>query len=133
MAYTKIHAFETTLPKAVKYILNPAKTDGQILVSTFGCGVETIPYDFACALFKTRQSDENKAFHLIQSFAPGEVSYEKAHKVGQELADRLMEGKYSYVIATHTDKGHIHNHIICAPIPGRSESAITSGQRVVSC
>ena len=56
--------------------------------------------------------------HLIQAFAPGEVSFEEAHRIGQELADRLLQGKYSYVVTTHIDKGHVHNHIICAPIRG---------------
>ncbi len=115
MAYTKIHAIKTTLSKAIKYITNPDKTDGQTLVSTFGCGVETADYDFKYALSKTKQSDPNIAFHLIQAFMPGEVSYEEAHKIGVELADKLLEGKYSYVITTHIDKGHVHNHIIfCA-------------------
>ena len=57
----------------------------------------------------------NKAYHLIQAFAPGEVSYEEAHRIGKELAGKVLEGKYSYVLTTHIDKGHIHNHIIfCA-------------------
>lgn len=52
---------------------------------------------------------------MIQSFLPGEVSYEEAHKIGVELADKLLEGKYSYIVSTHIDKGHVHNHIIfCA-------------------
>lgn len=115
MAITKIHAIKATLPKAIKYITNPHKTDDKILVSTFSCGVETAPYDFNFALSKTKQSDPNKAFHLIQAFAPGEVTYDEAHRIGIELADKLLEGKYSYVISTHIDKGHIHNHIIfCA-------------------
>lgn len=115
MAVTKIHAIKATLPKAIKYITNPQKTDDKILVSTFACGVETAPYDFNFALSKTKQSDPNKAFHLIQAFAPDEVSYDEAHRIGIELADKLLEGKYSYVISTHIDKGHIHNHIIfCA-------------------
>ena len=54
----------------------------------------------------------NKAYHLIQAFAPGEVGYEEAHRIGKELADKVLEGKYSYVVTTHIDKGHIHNHII---------------------
>lgn len=59
--------------------------------------------------------DENKAYHLIQSFLPGEVSFEEAHQIGMELADRVLEGKHSYIISTHIDKNHIHNHIIfCA-------------------
>lgn len=115
MAYTKIHAVKATLPKAIKYITDPGKTDGQTLISTFACGAETAAFDFQYALSKTKESDPNKAFHLIQSFFPGEVSYEEAHKVGVELADKVLEGKYSYVVSTHVDRGHIHNHIIfCA-------------------
>ena len=57
----------------------------------------------------------NKAYHLIQAFAPGEVSFDEAHQIGKELADKVLEGKYSYVVTTHIDKGHVHNHIIfCA-------------------
>lgn len=118
MAYTKIHAVKATVHKAVNYIFNSDKTDESILISSFGCSPETAPYDFKFALSKTRQSDENKAFHLIQSFLPGEVSFEEAHRIGTELADKLLEGKYSYIVSTHIDKGHVHNHLICAPHTG---------------
>ncbi len=115
MAYTKIHAITATVGKAVDYICNPDKTDEGILISSYGCSPETATYDFKFALSKTSQSDPNKAYHLIQSFLPGEVSYKKAHQIGVELADKLLEGKYSYVVSTHIDKGHVHNHIIfCA-------------------
>lgn len=115
MAYTKIHAVTATVHKAVAYICNPNKTEQNILISSFGCSPETAAYDFKFALSKTKQSDPNKAFHLIQTFLPGEVSYDKAHQVGIELADRLLEGKYSYIVSTHIDKNHLHNHIIfCA-------------------
>ena len=57
----------------------------------------------------------NLAHHLIQSFAPGEVDYEKAHEIGRQLADAVTKGQHEYVLTTHIDKGHIHNHIIfCA-------------------
>ena len=115
MAITKIHAIQATVHKAVNYIINPDKTDEGILISSFGCSPETAAYDFKFALSKTNQSDPNKAFHLIQAFMPGEVSYEEAHRIGVELADKLLEGKYSYIVSTHIDKGHVHNHIIfCA-------------------
>ena len=115
MAITKIHAIQATVNKAVDYICNPAKTDESILISSFGCSPETAAFDFKFALSKTNQADPNKAFHLIQSFMPGEVSYKEAHQIGIELADKLLEGKYSYIVATHIDKGHVHNHIIfCA-------------------
>ena len=115
MAYTKIHAITATVNKAVDYICNPDKTDEGILISSYGCSTETAAYDFKFALSKTSQSNPNKAYHLIQSFLPGEVSYKEAHQIGVELADKLLEGKYSYVVTTHIDKGHVHNHIIfCA-------------------
>ena len=115
MAYTKIHAITATVNKAVDYICNPAKTDEGILISSYGCSPETAAYDFKFALSKTSQSDKNKAYHLIQSFLPGEVSYKEAHRIGVELADKLLEGKYSYVVTTHIDRGHVHNHVIfCA-------------------
>ena len=115
MAYTKIHAIQATVHKAVDYICNPAKTDESILISSYGCSPETAAYDFRFALSRTSQSDPNKAYHLIQSFLPGEVSYKEAHRIGVELADKLLEGRYSYIVTTHIDKGHVHNHIIfCA-------------------
>ncbi len=115
MAYTRIHAVKTTVHKTIAYICNPEKTNGELLISSFGTSPQTAKYDFQYALSKTDSSDPNKAFHLIQSFAPGEVSYDEAHQIGIELADKLLEGKYAYVIATHIDKGHCHNHIcFCA-------------------
>ena len=115
MAITKIHAIQATVHKAVNYICNSKKTDESILISSFGCSPETAAFDFKFALSKTNQADPNKAFHLIQAFAPGEVSYKEAHQIGVELANKLLEGKFSYIVSTHIDKGHVHNHIIfCA-------------------
>ena len=115
MAITKIHAIKATVSGAVNYICNEDKTDSSLLISYFGTTPKTAADDFKFTLSHTDSSDPNKAFHLIQSFAPGEVSAEEAHKIGKELADRLLQGRYSYVVSTHTDKGHIHNHLIfCA-------------------
>ena len=115
MAYTKIHAIKATVDKAIEYICNPDKTDEQIYVSSYACVPETAAIDFKYTLDHCRENSPNKAYHLIQAFAPGEVSYEEAHRIGKELADKVLEGKYSYVLTTHIDKGHIHNHIIfCA-------------------
>lgn len=115
MAITKIHAIQATVSGAVNYICNEEKTDSNLLISSFATSPETAAKDFKFTLSHTDLSDPNKAYHLIQSFAPGEVSSEEAHQIGQELADRLLKGHYSYIVATHTDKGHIHNHIIfCA-------------------
>ena len=115
MAITRIHAIKATVSGAVNYICNDDKTDSSLLVSYFGTTPESAANDFKFTLSHTDSSDPNKAFHLIQSFAPGEVSATEAHKIGEELADRLLKGKYSYIVTTHTDKGHIHNHLLfCA-------------------
>ena len=115
MAYTKIHAIKATVNKAIDYICNPDKTDDKIFISSYACSPETAALDFKYTLDHCRENSPNKAYHLIQAFAPGEVSFEEAHTIGQELADRILEGKYSYVVTTHIDKGHVHNHIIfCA-------------------
>ncbi len=115
MAVTKIHAIKATVDKAIKYICNPQKTDDQVLVSSFGCAPETADLDFKFTLSHARKGNPNKAFHLIQSFMPGEITGEEANRIGKELADSLLRGKYSYVLATHVDRNHVHNHLIfCA-------------------
>ena len=115
MAYTKIHAIKATVDKAIDYICNPEKTYEKMFVSSYACSPETAAYDFKYTLDHCRENSPNKAYHLIQAFAPGEVGFEEAHRIGKELADKLLEGKFSYVVTTHIDKGHVHNHIIfCA-------------------
>ena len=115
MAYTKIHAVKATVDKAIDYICNPEKTDDKIFISSYACSPETAAYDFKYTLDHCRENSPNMAYHLIQAFAPGEVTFEEAHAIGQKLADRVLEGKYSYVVTTHIDKGHVHNHVLfCA-------------------
>ena len=115
MAVTKIKPIKSTLSKALDYIENPDKTDGKMLVSSFGCSYETADIEFGYTLSQARDKGNNLAFHLIQSFAPGEVDYEKAHEIGRQLADAVTKGQHEYVLTTHIDKGHVHNHIIfCA-------------------
>ena len=116
MATTKIHAIKSTLGKAIKYICNEQKTDHNVLISSYGCGVQSAEFDFKFLLGKNQSSgpnsEPNLAYHLIQSFAPGEVTGEEAHAISQELADRLLQGKYPYVLATHIDRDHVHSHLI---------------------
>ena len=86
-----------------------------MLISSFGCSYETADIEFGYTLSQARDKGNNLAFHLIQSFAPGEVDYQKAHEIGRQLADAVTKGQHEYVLTTHIDKGHIHNHIIfCA-------------------
>lgn len=112
MAITKIHPITTTLTKALNYIQNPKKTDGTLLVDGYGCVPETAYQQFMRTKEKVDKKDGYLAFHLIQSFSPGEVDYETAHKIGIELADKVFKGRFQYVIATHIDRGNVHNHII---------------------
>ena len=115
MAVTKIKPIKSTLSKALDYIQNPDKTDGKMLVSSFGCSYETADIEFGFTLAQAIEKGNNLAHHLIQSFEPGEVDYEKAHEIGKQLADAVTKGQHEYVLTTHIDKGHIHNHIIfCA-------------------
>ena len=115
MAVTKIKPIKSTLSKALDYIQNPDKTDGKTLVSSFGCSYETADIEFGFTLAQAIEKGNNLAHHLIQSFEPGEVDYEKAHAIGKQLADAVTKGQHEYVVTTHIDKGHIHNHIIfCA-------------------
>ena len=115
MAVTKIKPVKSTLSKALDYIENPDKTDNQMLISSFGCSYETADIEFGYTLSQARDKGNNLAFHLIQSFAPGEVDYQKAYEIGRQLADAVTKGQHEYVLTTHIDKGHIHNHIIfCA-------------------
>ena len=116
MAYLKIFPIKVTDKKALDYITNPDKTDEKLLVSSFGCSPETADLEFSMTreIAKKNGMDkgDNLAFHLIQSFKPGEVEAENAHRLGQQFADEVLKGKYEYVISTHVDKNHIHNHII---------------------
>ena len=112
MAITKIHPITTTLTKALNYIQNPKKTDGTLLVDGYGCVPETAYQQFMRTKEKVDKKDGYLAFHMIQSFSPGEVDYETAHKIGIELADKVFKGRFQYVIATHIDRGNVHNHII---------------------
>ena len=117
MAVTKIKPIRGTVNKAIAYIIDPKKTDDELLVSSFGCAAsESAAKEFEwtrnLAAQQGAQIPKVIARHLIQSFDVGEVSPEVAHEIGKQFADEWLKGKYEYVIATHIDKGHCHNHII---------------------
>ena len=112
MAVTKTHPIKSTLKAAIDYICNPAKTDGSLLVSAYGCSAETADIEFAWTRRHAIDKGENLGRHLIQAFAPGEVTPEEAHQIGLELAKEILGGKYEFVLTTHIDRGHIHNHVI---------------------
>lgn len=112
MAVTKIHPIKTTLKKAIDYICNGDKTDDEIYVTMHLCSRENAHKEFELTKKQFNSKTKTLAHHLIQSFVPEEVSFEEAHQVGIELCDKILEGRYEYVLATHIDKDHIHNHII---------------------
>ena len=120
MAITKIHAIKSTLSNVILYIENPSKTDGQLLVSGYNVEPQTAALDFEITAMMAHKvhhisckKTSNLAYHLIQSFSPTEkITPREAHDLGRKLALEFTEGKYEFVIATHIDKGHIHNHII---------------------
>lgn len=113
MAITKIKAIKSTLDKAINYICNPAKTQGKLLVDSFGCVPEFAAQQMEATAKKNKRGGCRKAYHLMQSFAPDDnITPEKALEIGRKFADQVTQGKYEYVIAVHTDKDHLHCHII---------------------
>lgn len=112
MAVTKIHPIKTTLKKAIDYICNGDKTDDEIYITTHLCSRENAHKEFELTKKQFNSRTKMLAHHLVQSFVPEEVSFEEAHQVGNELCEKILGGKYEYVLATHIDKDHIHNHII---------------------
>ena len=112
MAVTKTHPIKSTLKAAIDYICNPDKTDGKLLVSSFGCTAETADIEFEWTHRHSIDKGTHLGRHLIQAFEPGEVSPEEAHEIGMQLAKEILGGKYEFVLTTHIDKGHIHNHLI---------------------
>lgn len=104
------------MSKAIAYILNPEKTDEKLLVSSYGCASETAAREFEWTRKIAEQKGMNPvriiARHVIQSFEIGEVTPELAHEIGKQFADETLGGKYEYVLTTHIDKDHVHNHLI---------------------
>ena len=100
------------------YIQNPDKTEQGELISSYQCSPLTVDEEFLLTkrLYEQttgrRQKSDVIAYQIRQSFKPGEITAEEANKVGYELAMRFTKGKYAFIVATHTDRQHIHNHVI---------------------
>ncbi len=113
MATTKIHPIKVNIHAVSKYIQDPLKTENGDLVSAFMCDENDVQKSFENVLNNERSTHRKViARHIIQSFKPGEVETDIAHQIGLKLADKHLQDKYQYVLATHVDKGHIHNHIL---------------------
>lgn len=100
------------------YVQNPAKTEQGELVSCYECSPLTVDEEFLLTkkfyeqTTGRRQNSDVIAYQVRQSFKPGEVTPEEANRIGYEFAERFLKGKYAFIVATHTDRAHIHNHII---------------------
>ena len=107
-----------TLQARTDYVLNPDKTDDLKLVSSFGCDPKTVASEFLlskrqyCTLNGRTQKNDVIAYQVRQSFKPGEITPEEANQVGYEFAKRFLKDRFAFVVCTHVDKAHIHNHII---------------------
>ncbi len=112
MAATKIIPIRVTVEKSVDYICNPGKTNGGLLIYSEHCVPKTAALTFHHHLKQARAGGNTIGRHLIQSFAPGEVTPEAAHEIGKKLAAEILGGKYAFVMATHIDRDHIHNHFV---------------------
>ena len=109
----------TAISDILGYVENPEKTDGGRLISSYQCDSRIADAEFLFAkrqyIAKTgrhRGADDVLAYQIRQSFAPGEITPEEANRLGRELAMRFTKGKHAFVVCTHVDKAHIHNHII---------------------
>ena len=126
MAATRLIALHKNKGKSVAaclksrtdYAQNPDKTEQGQLVSSYKCSPLTVDEEFMLTkrqyelVTGRRQKNDVIAYQIRQSFKPGEITAEEANKVGYELAMRFTKGKYAFLVATHTDREHIHNHII---------------------
>jgi hypothetical protein len=116
LAITKILPIRTTIERSIAYICNPDKTESCLFVSAEHCVPETAAVEFQFYLDKAQAGGCVIGRHLIQSFSPGDkITPEQAHEIGKKLAYEILGGQYAYVLATHLDRDHIHNHYMwCA-------------------
>jgi hypothetical protein len=120
---SKSKSIARTLTERIGYAENPDKTDGFDFVRTFGCDYATAANEFALAKTiyeqrtgRTRGADDIIAFHLRQSFRPGEITPEEALEVGYKLCEKFTHGRHAFVVAVHTDKKHIHCHAVFSAV-----------------
>ena len=111
MAVTKILARRGGLSQAIAYVLNGDKTEEQILTAAQGCLTSTACHDMAAVKQRWNKTDGVQLYHVIQSFRPGELSPELALEIAREFAREHLPG-YQAIIGVHTDREHIHAHIV---------------------
>ena len=101
-----------SLREAIDYALNREKTETAFFEDAIGCTLENAYEDMVATKKQFHKTDKVQGFHLVQSFAEGEVSPELAHLIGVELAEQLLKGEFEVVITTHLNTGHYHNHLV---------------------
>ena len=101
-----------SLEEAIDYALNREKTEQTIFEDAMGCTCENAYVDMVKTKERFHKKEGVQGYHLVQSFAEGEVSPELAHLIGQELAEQLLKGQYEVVITTHLNTSHYHNHLV---------------------
>ena len=101
-----------SLEEAIDYALNREKTEETIFEDAIGCTCENAYADMVKTKERFHKKGGVQGYHLVQSFAEGEVSPELAHLIGQELAEQLLKGQYEVVITTHLNTSHYHNHLV---------------------
>ena len=131
MAYDKIIPIKRRLDHCVNYVLNPQKTDlgrvleyignadktvtpdgRAVLETAINCQLETAYREMQDTKKRWEKQSGVLGYHLVHSYAPGEVTPEQAHAIGVEFAQKLLQGRYEAVVSTHLDHDHIHNHIL---------------------
>ena len=107
----------------IDYVANPQKTDNGRLIAGFACDSRTVDAEFLLAkrqyivaTGRVRGADDVIAYHVRQSFRPGEITPEEANRLGVEFAKRFTKGNHAFVVCTHIDKSHVHNHIIWSSV-----------------
>ena len=118
MAVTKILAKTVRLDKLIRYVVNPKKTEEQVFVSSVGCVPESAARTWKDTKRRFGRTEGVQAYHLIQSFKPGEITPELAHEIGNQFAQKYLDG-YEVIVGTHVDKAHVHNHIIFNSVSDR--------------
>ena len=109
---TKTTRGPKSLQDAVDYALNREKTESDCFETGLSCVCETAFEDMRDTVQRWQQTDGVQGYHLVQSFAEGEVTPELAHRIGVELAEQLLQGRFQAVVTTHLNTKHYHNHIV---------------------
>lgn len=129
MAITKIIPIRTTIGKSVDYICNPNKTENCAFVYSENCFPKTASVEFSFLLRQARAGGNTFGRHLIQSFSPEETTPEQAHEIGKRLAKKHLKGEYAFVMTTHVDRNHIHNHFVWCAVNLKTHNRYHSNKR----